>query len=48
MEDIMYFPGWQKSEFVCHRGNDLGDFKWSFSSGGEFLRGVVELQISSF
>ena len=48
MEDIMYFPGWQKSEFVCHRGNDLDDFKWSFSSGGKFLRGVAEFQISPF
>ena len=42
MEEIMYFPCWWKLEFVRHRGNDLDDFKWSFSSGGEFLRGVVE------
>ena len=48
MEDIMYFLGWQESEFVHHRRNDLGDFKWSFSSGGEFLRGIVEFKISSF
>ena len=48
MEDIMYFPGWRELEFVRHRGNDLGDFKWSFSSGGEFLRGVAKFKISSF
>ena len=46
MEDIVYFPGWWRSEFVCHRGDDLDDFKWSFSSGGKFLSGVVEFQIS--
>ena len=45
MEDIVYFPGWQESEFVCCKGDDLDDFKWSFSSGGKFLRGVVEFQI---
>ena len=42
MEDIMYFPCWQKSEFVCHRENDLDNFKWSFFSGGKFLEGVAE------
>ena len=24
---------------------DLSDFKWSFSSGGEFLGGVMEFQV---
>ena len=48
MEDIMYFPGWQELEFVRHRENNLDNFKWSFSSGDEFLRGVVEFQISPF
>ena len=45
MENIMYFPGWWELEFICHRGDDLSDFKWSFSSGGEFLGGVVEFQV---
>ena len=35
MEDIIYLPGWWESEFVCHRRNDLDNFKWSFSSGGK-------------
>ena len=48
MEDIVYFPGWQESEFVHYRGDDLDDFKWSFPSGGKFLRGVVEFQVSPF
>ena len=46
MKNVMYFPGGQESEFVCHRGKDLNNFKWSLSSGSEFLRGVMEFQIS--
>ena len=44
----MYFPGWQELEFVCHRGNDLDDFKQSFSSRSEFFKGVMEFQIPPF
>ena len=46
MENVVYFLGWQESEFVCHKENNLDNFKWSFSSGSEFLRGVAEFQIS--
>ena len=46
MENVMYFLGWGESKFVYHRRNDLDDFKWSFSSESEFLRGVMEFQIS--
>ena len=48
MENIMYLPGWWKSEFICHRGDDWSDFKWSFFSGGEFLGGVTEFQVFAF
>ena len=44
----MYFPGQWESEFICHRGDDLGDFKWSFSSGSKFLERVMEFQVFPF
>ena len=48
MENIVYLPGQWESEFICHRGDDLSDFKWSFSSGGKFLGGVIEFQVFPF
>ena len=48
MENIVYFPGWWKLEFVHHRGDDLSDFKWSFFPGGKFLGGVTEFQVFPF
>ena len=48
MENIIYFPGWWELELIYHRGNNLGDFKWFFSSGGEFLGGITEFQVFPF
>ena len=42
MKDIVYFPHWWQPEYICHRRDDLSDFKWTFSSGSELLKGVTE------
>ena len=48
MENIVYFPGRWELELICHRGNDLSDFKWSFSLGGKFLGEIMEFQVFPF
>ena len=48
MENIVYCLGQWESEFICHRGDDLSDFKWFFSPEGEFLGGIMEFQVFFF
>jgi len=46
MEDAMHLPGRWESKAVGVRGDNLRDFKWAFSSRGQFSRGEINLEVT--
>jgi hypothetical protein len=48
MEDIVYPPGHEESQLICHRGNFFDDLEGSISFGFELHFLMVDFQVGRF